>query len=109
AGSAGSGRAARWSGILAQRRAGCSRKRLTVAAPVRDNHPVAAPAHRVVVVEDHPIFRSGLAQCLDAEPDFEVVGQWADGSVAVDDLSARDPDVGLIDIELTGARGTEGA
>src|SRR5262249_57594 len=45
--------------------------------------------------------------CLDAEPDFEVVGQWADGSVAVDDLSALDPDIVLMDIELPGASGIE--
>jgi len=74
---------------------------------VRDNRPVAPAAHRVVVVEDHPIFRTGLAQCLDAEPDFEVVGQWADGSVGVDDLSALDPDIVLMDIELPGASGIE--
>jgi CheY-like chemotaxis protein len=36
-----------------------------------------------------------------------VVGQWADGSVAVDDLSALDPDIVLMDIELPGASGIE--
>ena len=63
--------------------------------------------HRVVVVEDHPIFRDGVVQCLDAEADFTVVGQWASGDVDLDALRALAPDLVLMDIELPGISGIE--
>ena len=63
--------------------------------------------HRVVVVEDHPIFRDGVVQCLDAEADFTVVGQWASGDVDLDALRALAPDLVLMDIELPGISGFE--
>jgi DNA-binding NarL/FixJ family response regulator len=65
-----------------------------------------AGTHRVVVVEDHPIFRDGVVQCLDAEPDFTVVGQWASGDVDLDALSALAPDLVLMDVELPVVRGS---
>ena len=55
---------------------------------------------RIVVVEDHPIFRSGVIQCLDAAPDFRVVGQWDTGAVDVAALARLAPDLVLMDVEL---------
>ena len=66
-----------------------------------------ARVHRVVLVEDHPIFRSGLRQCLDAEPDFVVVGEWVDGTVDLHRLAAQAPDMVLMDIELPAESGIE--
>ncbi len=63
--------------------------------------------HRIVVVEDHPLFRDGVVQCLDAEADFSVVGQWASGDGDLDALRALAPDLVLMDIELPGASGIE--
>jgi len=68
---------------------------------------VPGGVHRVVVVEDHPIFRVGLTRCLAAEPDFEVVGEWADGAFDVARLVALAPDLVVMDIELPGASGIE--
>ena len=62
---------------------------------------------RVVVVEDHPIFRDGVVQCLDAEPDFDVVGVWTNGDIDVDALRALSPDLVLMDIELPVISGIE--
>jgi DNA-binding NarL/FixJ family response regulator len=66
---------------------------------------VGDAAARIVVVEDHPIFRDGLIQCLDAEPDFQVVGHWDTGLVEPARMAALDPDVVLMDVELPGRSG----
>lgn len=57
---------------------------------------------RVVLVDDHPLLREGVASTLEAEPDFEVVAQ---GSNAKDALTlARDhmPDVIMLDVSMDG-------
>src|SRR4029077_5853557 len=81
---------------------------LTPRRRARDNARVAETgARRVVVVEDHPIFRDGVVQCLDAEPDFAVVGQWASGDVDLVALGALAPDLVLMDVELPVISGIE--
>lgn len=55
---------------------------------------------RVLVVDDQPIARTGLAAMLDAEPDIDVVGQGADGEDAVRDAHALRPDVIVMDIRM---------
>jgi len=61
----------------------------------------------VVVVEDHPIFREGVVQCLDAEPDFTVVGTWATGAIDVEAVRRLAPELVLMDVELPEASGIE--
>jgi DNA-binding NarL/FixJ family response regulator len=67
----------------------------------------APERHRVIVVEDHPIFRDGVVQCLNAEPDFTVVATWATGAVDAATLADLAPDLVLMDIELPDASGIE--
>lgn len=55
---------------------------------------------RVLVVDDQPIARAGIAAMLDSENDIEVVGQSADGSDAVRDALALRPDVVVTDIRM---------
>jgi DNA-binding NarL/FixJ family response regulator len=64
-------------------------------------------AVRVVVVEDHPIFRNGLVQCLDGEGDFHVVGQWDTGLIDLAAVARLAPDLVLMDVELPGRSGIE--
>jgi DNA-binding NarL/FixJ family response regulator len=62
---------------------------------------------RVLVVEDHPLFRKGVVALLAAEPDLEVAGTAGSGEEAVvlaDDLR---PDVVLMDLQLPGMSGIE--
>lgn len=63
------------------------------------------PLARVVVVDDHPVFRRGLVALLRAH-DLEVVGEAASGTEAVDVVSRTSPDVVLMDLGLPDLSGT---
>jgi two-component system NarL family response regulator len=56
---------------------------------------------RILVVDDHPIVRKGLAAIIDPEPDMEVVGSAATGSQAVHLFREKNPDVTIMDLTLT--------
>lgn len=64
---------------------------------------------RVMLVDDHALFRKGLANLLRAEPDFEVVGEASDGLEAIGMASALHPDVILMDVRMPGMSGPEAA
>jgi len=55
---------------------------------------------RVLVVDDHPVVRSGLAGMLDVEDDLDVVGEAADGEEAIVQVEALAPDVVLMDLRM---------
>lgn len=55
---------------------------------------------RIFVVDDHPMVRAGLAAMLDAEPDFERVGEAASGEDALRLIPAARPDVVLMDLVM---------
>jgi DNA-binding NarL/FixJ family response regulator len=61
---------------------------------------------RVVVVDDHDVFRRGLAKLL-AEHDLDVVGQAADGAQGVKVVRTLAPDVVVMDLSLRGMSGME--
>lgn len=65
------------------------------------------PMLRVVVVEDHPMFRAGLVALLGDLDTIEVVGQAASGEQAVEVVAAVLPDVVLMDLHLPGMDGIE--
>ncbi|MDR1513498.1 MAG: response regulator transcription factor [Propionibacteriaceae bacterium] len=60
---------------------------------------------RVLVVDDHPILRSGLVGLLSDEADMDMVGQAADGNEAVVTARATRPDVIVMDLRLPGLSG----
>jgi DNA-binding NarL/FixJ family response regulator len=62
---------------------------------------------RILVADDHPIVRDGLTAILSTQPDFEIVGQAADGLEAVRRAAALRPDVILLDLEMPGLDGVE--
>lgn len=62
---------------------------------------------RVLVVDDHPLFRQGVRWALDAEPDIEVVGEAADGDQALQMALELSPDLVLSDVNIPGPDGVE--
>ncbi|MFG1794752.1 response regulator [Nocardia sp. NPDC049149] len=60
---------------------------------------------RVLIADDHAAIRAGLRMILDAEDDIEVVGEAADGDVAVAQTRALHPHVVLMDVRMPGVDG----
>ena len=61
----------------------------------------------VVLVDDQQLFRSGLAIIVGAQKDMEVVGQAADGTEALEVIAAHQPDVVLMDVQMSPMGGVE--
>src|SRR3712207_9332040 len=62
---------------------------------------------RVLVVDDHPVVRSGLVGMLAVEDDLEVVGEAGDGEEAVVRVAALAPDVVLMDLRMPRVDGVQ--
>ena len=60
---------------------------------------------RILVADDHPILREGLVAVLSTQPDFEIVGEAADGSEVVRLAERLGPEVILLDLEMPGLDG----
>ena len=66
-----------------------------------------SPNIKVFLVDDHEIFRNGLKQLVDSEPDMEVVGEAGDGETALETLRSTAADVIIMDIRMPGINGVE--
>src|SRR5215210_391032 len=64
-------------------------------------------AIRVLIVDDHALFRRGLQMVLENETDIDVVGEASDGHEAVDRAEATTPDVVLMDVRMPKRTGIE--
>jgi DNA-binding NarL/FixJ family response regulator len=62
---------------------------------------------RVLVVDDHPLYREGLAMALSAMPGKTVVGQAGDGEEAIRAVADLSPDVVVMDLHMDGMNGVE--
>jgi DNA-binding NarL/FixJ family response regulator len=65
------------------------------------------PAIRIVVADDHQVVRTGFAELLGTQPDFEVLGTACDGAEAVKISRELRPDVVLMDVRMPGMDGIE--
>jgi DNA-binding NarL/FixJ family response regulator len=55
---------------------------------------------RIVIADDHPVFRAGLQGLLSGQEDFQVVGEAANGREAVNMVRLASPDVLLVDLQM---------
>ncbi len=62
---------------------------------------------KIVIVDDHPVVREGLASILSLQKDLDVVGAFASGREAVDALGELEADVVLLDLEMPEMDGVE--
>lgn len=62
---------------------------------------------RILLADDHPVVRDGLAAMLATQPDFEVVGEAGTGAEAVAEAARLRPDVVLMDLEMPELDGIE--
>ncbi|MFZ5586349.1 MAG: response regulator [Thermodesulfobacteriota bacterium] len=68
---------------------------------------MTTPAHRVVICDDHAIFREGIKNVLAKNPALTVVGEAADGFSAVDTVKKLKPDLVVMDISMPEQSGIE--
>ena len=82
---------------------------MSAAAPAEPPPVTTAPAaqKRILIVDDHPVFRHGITALLSAEPDFVVCGEADNAPAALDAMRRLKPDVAMLDISLQGTNGIE--
>ena len=64
---------------------------------------------RILIADDHEIFRRGLRSLLESHPEWEVCGEAVDGQEAVDRVKELNPDVVVLDITMPRLNGLEAA
>jgi DNA-binding NarL/FixJ family response regulator len=69
--------------------------------------PEKKGARRVMLLDDHPVMREGLAQLINHEADLQVCGQFEDAAPAFEAVPQLNPDVVIIDLSLKGSSGLE--
>jgi len=62
---------------------------------------------KVLIVDDHPLFRQGLRQVVDADERFELIGEAGDGLSALQLILEKKPDIAVLDVNMPGLSGLE--
>lgn len=70
-------------------------------------HSKAGKEVRVLIVDDHPIVRTGLVQMIREQSSYRVVGEAADAHQAMETLDREEVDIAIVDISLGGISGLE--
>lgn len=80
------------------------RQRATLSAMA---DPATRETVRVVVADDHPLFREGVVRALVSSGAVNVVGEAEDGSAALELIKSHQPDVALLDYRMPGMDGAQ--
>jgi DNA-binding NarL/FixJ family response regulator len=78
---------------------------MSLAAP--DIAPVPAARHRIFLVDDHAMFREGLRQLIERDPDLTVCGDAASAEEALLGVEELKPDLVIVDLSLSGGTGID--
>lgn len=62
---------------------------------------------KVIIADDHPIFRAGLLRILEDEPAIEIIGETGDGEEALNLIKTLKPVLAILDISMPGKSGLE--
>jgi two-component system nitrate/nitrite response regulator NarL len=65
------------------------------------------PRVRVLVADDHPIYREGIVRAVKERPELELVGEAAEGRGALEEIRRLNPDVAVLDIRMPGLDGPQ--
>src|SRR5215472_7689417 len=82
----------------------------SVTTSSNDTSPGGSPPvskSRVFLVDDHAMFREGLRQLIEREPDLTVCGDVADADEAMREIREKRPDLVIADISLSGKTGID--
>jgi two-component system nitrate/nitrite response regulator NarL len=61
----------------------------------------------VLVADDHPVYREGVARAIKSRPEFELVAEVKDGREALEMIKSLAPDVAVLDVQMPGLHGNE--
>ena len=82
--------------------------RKNVVRSTNENPKCDAPdAKRIVIVDDHPLFRKGLQELIQADDSFAVCGEAGNAAEAMEVIRKLSPELAIVDLSLPGANGIE--
>jgi two-component system, NarL family, nitrate/nitrite response regulator NarL len=71
------------------------------------DQPDTSQRQRILVIDDHPLFRRGVQQLIAMEPDFDLVGEAGGGAEGVRMARDQQPDLVLLDLNMAGMDGLQ--
>src|SRR5580692_10764818 len=73
----------------------------------KEHHPSRETIRKILIVDDHAVFRDGLQRLISLEKGLEVCAQAADANEALEQAARYNPDMTIIDVVLDGMNGIE--
>lgn len=78
-----------------------------MTSPTSEAHRAEVAARRLLIIDDHPVFRHGVSHLLSKVPEITIVGEADNAQAALHAMRQLDPEVALIDVSMPGTNGIE--